>query len=114
MSKKVGGGKPQRYMQPSLLLALSGEPSYGYQLIQTIGEYGFLRGEAPPGMVYRHLRQMDEDGLVQSSWDSQGDGPAKRVYSITPEGAEVLEAWILHMERQRDALDAFIRRYKEA
>lgn len=114
MSKKIGGGKPQRYMQPSLLLALSGEPSYGYQLIQTIGEYGFLRGDAPPGMVYRHLRQMDEDGLVQSSWDSQGDGPAKRVYSITPEGAEVLEAWILHMERQRDTLDAFIRRYKEA
>jgi poly-beta-hydroxybutyrate-responsive repressor len=112
MSKKVGGGKPQRYMQPSLLLALSGGSSYGYELIQTIGEYGFLRGDAPPGMVYRHLRQMDEEGLVESSWDSSGDGPAKRVYSITPEGAEVLEAWIIHMERQRDALAAFIRRYR--
>ncbi len=113
MSKKVGGSKPQRYVQPSLLLALSDKPSYGYQLIQTIGEYGFLRSDAPPGMIYRHLRQMDEEGLVQSSWDAEGDGPAKRVYSITPEGMEVLEAWVLHMERQRDALDAFIRRYKE-
>lgn len=113
MSKKVGGGKPQRYMQPSLLLALSGGPSYGYQLIQIIGEYGFLRGDAPPGMVYRHLRQMDDEGLVDSSWDSKGDGPAKRVYSITPEGYEILEAWIIHMERQRDALEAFIQRYKE-
>ncbi len=64
-------------------------------------------------MIYRHLRQMDEEGLVQSSWDAEGDGPAKRVYSITPEGMEVLEAWVLHMERQRDALDAFVRRYKE-
>lgn len=113
MSKKVGGGKPQRYVQPSLLLALSGGPSYGYQLIQTIGEYGFLRGDAPPGMVYRHLRQMDEEGLVESAWDAEGDGPAKRVYSITAEGEEILEAWILHMERQRDRLDAFVRRYKE-
>ncbi len=114
MSKKVGGGKPQRYVQPSLLLALSIGASYGYQLIQTIGEYGFLRGDAPPGMIYRHLRQMDEEGLVESRWDAEGDGPAKRVYSITPEGREILEAWIIHMERQRDTLDAFILRYKES
>ena len=113
MSKKSGGGKPQRYVQPSLLMALSKGKSYGYQLIQTIGDYGFLRGDAPPGMIYRHLRQMDEDGLVTSSWDSEGDGPAKRVYAITPEGLEELEAWILHMERQRERLDQFIRAYRE-
>ena len=64
-------------------------------------------------MIYRHLRQMDEEGLVTSSWDAEGDGPAKRVYAITDEGREVLDAWILHMERQRDALDGFIRRYRE-
>lgn len=112
MSEKVGGGKPQRYVQASLLMALSQGTSYGYELIQKIGEYGFMRGDAPPGMVYRHLRQMDEEGLVTSSWDAEGDGPAKRVYSITPEGNEVLGAWIIHMERQRDRLDEFIRRYK--
>ena len=47
-------------------------------------------------MVYRHLRQMDEEGLVISSWDNEGDGPAKRIYSITPEGMEMLEMWIHH------------------
>lgn len=113
MSKKVGGAKPQRYVQPSLLMALLNGPSYGYELIQTITDYGFLRGDAPPGMVYRHLRQMDEEGLVESKWDAEGDGPAKRVYSITPEGAEILDAWVMHMERQRDRLDAFIRRYRK-
>lgn len=113
MSKKVGGSKPQRYVQPSLLMALSKGDSYGYQLIQTIGDYGFLRGDAPPGMIYRHLRQMDEEGLVESKWDAEGDGPAKRVYAITPEGSEILEAWILHMERQRDRLDDFIKRYRQ-
>lgn len=113
MSKKVGGGKPQRYVQPSLLMALMNGPSYGYQLIQIIGEYGFLRSDVPPGMVYRHLRQMDEEGLVKSEWNAEGDGPAKRIYSITPEGLEILDAWIIHMERQRDSLDNFIRRYKE-
>jgi len=112
MSKKVGGSKPQRYVQPSLLMALRDGESYGYQLIQAIGEYGFMRSEAPPGMVYRHLRQMDEDGLVESRWDAEGDGPAKRVYSITPEGLEILDAWVLHMERQRDSLNNFITLYR--
>lgn len=114
MSKKVGGSKPQRYVQPSLLMALSSGDSYGYQLIQAISEYGFLRGDAPPGMIYRHLRQMDEEGMVVSKWDAEGDGPAKRVYAITPEGSEILEAWIIHMERQRDTLDAFIKKYRES
>lgn len=113
MSKKVGGAKPQRYVQPSLLMALLNGPSYGYELIQTITDYGFLRGDAPPGMVYRHLRQMDEEGMVESKWDAEGDGPAKRVYSITPEGSEILDAWVMHMARQRDRLDSFIRRYRK-
>lgn len=113
MSKKVGGGKRQRYIQPSLLLALTGGASYGYELIQQISEYGFMQSEPPPGMIYRHLRGMDEDGLVRSQWDAEGDGPAKRVYSITAEGLEVLDAWVLHMERQRDSIDGFIKRYKD-
>ncbi|BCS88212.1 PadR family transcriptional regulator [Pseudodesulfovibrio sediminis] len=112
MSKKVGGSKPQRYVQPSLLMALKGGESYGYQLIQAIAEYGFMRDEAPPGMIYRHLRQMDDEGLVESRWDAEGDGPAKRVYSITQEGLEILDAWVLHMERQRNSLDNFINMYR--
>jgi len=114
MSKKVGGTKPQRYVQPSLLMALRQGSSYGYQLIQDIAEYGFMRDEPPPGMIYRHLRQMDEEGLVSSSWDAEGDGPAKRVYAVTPEGLEVLDAWIRHMEKQRDRIDAFIKRYQQS
>jgi len=113
MSKKAGGGRPERYIQPSLLMALRHTPSYGYELIQRIVEYGFLREEAPPGMIYRHLRQMDEEELVRSKWDSEGDGPAKRVYSITSEGLEVLDAWIPHMRRRMEALEAFIRLYEE-
>lgn len=113
MSRKIGGEKKQRYMQPSLLMALRDGPNYGYPLISTISEYGFLRGDAPPGMVYRHLRQMDEDGLVTSSWDAEGDGPAKRIYAITAEGEEVLEMWIHHMEQQREKLDNFIALYRQ-
>uniref|UniRef100_I2PY88 Putative transcriptional regulator n=1 Tax=Desulfovibrio sp. U5L TaxID=596152 RepID=I2PY88_9BACT len=113
MSEKIGPGKPDRYMQPSILMALLGGESHGYELLQHIGEYGFLKGDAPPGMIYRHLRQMEEEGLVSSQWNATGTGPAKRVYAITAEGREVLDAWAGYMERQANALLAFVARYRE-
>jgi poly-beta-hydroxybutyrate-responsive repressor len=113
MSEKIGPGKPDRYMQPSILMALLGGPSHGYELLQHIGEYGFLKGDAPPGMIYRHLRQMEDEGLVSSQWNATGTGPAKRVYAITAEGREVLDAWAGYMERQAKSLLAFVARYRE-
>ncbi|MGD9609991.1 MAG: PadR family transcriptional regulator [Desulfovibrionaceae bacterium] len=114
MSEKIGPGKPDRYMQPSILMALLGGESYGYEMLQRISEYGFLKGEAPPGMIYRHLRQMEEDQLVLSRWEAEGTGPARRVYAITQEGREVLEAWVGYMERQAVLLQDFATRYFRA
>lgn len=113
MKKNSGQGKPERFMQPSLLMTLLEGQSYGYELIQRLAEYGFVQGEAPPGMVYRHLRQMEEEGLVASVWDSEGSGPARRVYAITADGREVLEAWVDYMERQAKVLEAFVRRFRK-
>jgi PadR family transcriptional regulator PadR len=108
----LGRGKRERYLQPSLLMGLLVKPSYGYELIQSIQEFGFVEGEPPPGMVYRHLRQLEGDGLVTSEWETEGSGPAKRIYRLTAEGAEVLALWIQHMEKQVQRLDTFIERYR--
>ena len=108
---RPGGGKAESYVQPSILLGLNLKPSYGYELIHSIQEFGFVEGQAPPGMIYRHLRQLEEDGLVHSEWETEGSGPAKRMYRLTPEGAEVLAIWIAYMERQVENLQSFIRRY---
>ncbi|MGB8425654.1 MAG: helix-turn-helix transcriptional regulator [Desulfobacterales bacterium] len=110
--RRPGGGKAERYVQPSILLGLNQKPSYGYELIQGIQKFGFVEGQAPPGMIYRHLRQLEEDGLVQSQWETEGSGPARRMYRLTPEGDKVLAIWIAYMERQRDNLQNFIRRYR--
>jgi PadR family transcriptional regulator PadR len=104
-------GKQERYIQPSLLLGLLLKPSYGYELIQNIQRFGFIEGQAPPGMIYRHLRQLEEDGLVFSKWETEGAGPAKRVYNITDEGKEVLSIWIGYMRKQAENLNAFIDSY---
>jgi poly-beta-hydroxybutyrate-responsive repressor len=106
-------GKRERYIQPCVLMSLYLKPSYGYELIQTIPSYGFVEGPAPPGMIYRHLRRLEEDGLVSSEWETPGTGPAKRVYQITAEGTEVLCIWVEYMERQAGKLESFVRQYKK-
>jgi poly-beta-hydroxybutyrate-responsive repressor len=111
-TRHPSGAKPERYIQPTILMALLEGPSYGYELLQKLPEYGFLRDDVPPGMIYRHLRQMEEETLVVSRWEAEGSGPAKRVYELTPEGGEVLEAWVGHMERKADKLRRFVENYR--
>ena len=106
-------GKRVRYVQPALLMGLYLKSSYGYELIQQIQRYGFIEGQAPPGMIYRHLRQLEEDGLVSSEWETAGTGPAKRVYQITSDGEEVLRIWVEYMEGQARRLDDFVNQYRE-
>jgi DNA-binding PadR family transcriptional regulator len=65
-------------------------------------------------MIYRHLRELEENALVSSEWETGGTGAAKRVYQLTMEGNEVLKFWIEHMGEQANKLLAFIEIYKKS
>jgi poly-beta-hydroxybutyrate-responsive repressor len=112
ITSRPGSKKPERYLQPSILMSLRQKPSYGYQLIQNISQFGFIEGKAPPGMIYRHLRELEENGLVLSEWQTEETGPAKRIYQLTAEGSEVLDYWIAYMRNQADNLLNFIKLYE--
>ncbi len=107
-SNQPGSGRRERFIQPSILMALLRKHSYGYELIHSIQEFGFVEGQAPPGMIYRHLRQLEDDGMVVSEWETEGTGAAKRIYRLTPEGKDVLTAWIDYMAAQAASLTNFI------
>ena len=111
--RQGGSGKSERYIQPSILMGLRHKPSYGYEIIQTIQEFGFVEGQAPPGMIYRHLRDLEAAGLVISSWKTEGAGPAKRVYEMTPEGEKALALWVKYMEQQAQKLMSFIKAFRK-
>lgn len=110
--KRPGRGKPERYIQPSLLRALAEADAYGYELIKIIAEYGFVPHEVPPGMIYRHLRQMEEEGLLESAWQTEDSGPAKRIYRITAQGREALADWVEHMRAMAAKLTEFIQGFE--
>lgn len=105
------GGRVRGFMQPWLLLLLAQRPAHGYELMERLGQDEGTPG-ADPGLLYRTLRQFEEDGLVRSSWDTEGRGPAKRVYEITEEGREYLHAWAVNIRRTRQRLDRFLAEYQ--
>ncbi len=105
------GGRVRSFIQPWLLLLLSQKPAHGYELMERLGQDEDTPG-ADPGLLYRTLRQFEEDGLVRSSWDTEGRGAARRVYEITDEGLEYLHAWSVNIRRTREQLDRFLAEYQ--
>jgi len=71
-----------------VLKLLSEQPSYGYQLIKTMEER--LGGGYTPsaGVIYPTLTMLEEEGLASVSTSENN----KKVYSVTAEGNQYLEA----------------------
>lgn len=103
-------GEVRRFLQPWLLLLLVEKPGHGYELMERLAQ----DPEAPqgdPGMLYPLLRRMEREGLVRSAWDTDGKGPARRLYEVTPEGIDYLHAWAVSIRQTKARLDRFLDRY---
>lgn len=104
-------GRIRGFVQPRLLLQLAQKPAHGYELMAAMDEGD--DGEAPdPGTLYRTLRLLEEDGLVRSTWDTEGGGPARRVYALTDQGVEYLHAWATSIRGTQARLDRFLAHYE--
>lgn len=102
----------ERFIEPCLLLLLLEKPTHGYDLISRLQDFGF--GDArDPGMVYRNLRRLEEQGMITSEWDTSGTGPAKRLYHVTPDGKELLKAWAEAIRLNITTLESFIERFSK-
>src|SRR5579859_6374014 len=104
------GDLPNNWLVPAVLLLLRDLSSYGYDLMRALSAFGFAMMN--PGPLYRMLRQMEKDGLVRSSWDTSGQGPARRIYSITEAGEAYLRLWASSLGQYRRMMDRFFRLYK--
>jgi poly-beta-hydroxybutyrate-responsive repressor len=102
--------QPRNYLRPCVLLLLGEEPTYGYELREKLAPLSF--GHWDPGTVYRTLNNMEDDGLVRSTWERSVEGPRRRRYEITPAGSGVLDAWARELCGMRDMIIDFIERYQ--
>ena len=96
------------FIQPSLLLLLRGGEGHGYALMEGLKRLGLADDSLNPSVVYRGLREMDGWGWVTSRWDTEGSGPSRRVYVITPEGEEFLESWVRDLQEMKGTMEQFL------
>lgn len=95
-------------VQPCLLLLLQRGPAHGYSLSDQVNDLPCYAGDVTPSIVYRCLKTMERDGLVQGRWDTSGLGPARRVYDLTESGARRLREWTAEMRRLQEDMASFV------
>jgi PadR family transcriptional regulator, regulatory protein PadR len=101
--------RPRNWLVPVILLSLREWNSYGYELMERASAFGFEAMN--PGTLYRTLRQMEKEGIVESSWETSRGGPARRMYTITDAGRTYLDFWAKSLEQYQQTMDNFFRLY---
>jgi PadR family transcriptional regulator PadR len=84
-------------------------PSHGYDLLEQARRLG-IRG-AEPGGLYRALRAMERERLVQSRWERSNSGPARRIYLLTTAGCDALDASAAALREAQQLIGSLVERY---
>lgn len=104
------GGSLDKLIQPAILVVLAQGPLHGYRLAEQIGQSPMFGGQKPDvSGIYRFLKTMEKQGMVESSWDVAKSGPAKKSYQITNAGERCLERWIKTLEHHRQGITELLR-----
>lgn len=101
---------PRQYIEPYLLLVLSNGPSHGYDMLEELGRVAVSIG---PPTLYRHLRHMEQNGLIGSWWEPSQAGPARKTYALTEEGRLLLEEYMGSIIAAARLLGSIVARYME-
>lgn len=103
-------GNLYRFVEPVVLLLLKKKGrSYGYDLSADLQEHALTDADIERAALYRTLRQLEANGKVVSEWDTEGAGPARRVYRLTPEGNEHLDEWATVLDHVSKSMARFVK-----
>ena len=102
---------PRNYLHGCLLLLFAESPTHGYDLVERLPEFGLANIDSAG--VYRALRTLNDDGLVESWWEETRTGPVRRRYRISEAGAATLEAWAETVGDSASALRSVLDRHRQ-
>lgn len=109
------GATLDRLVQPAILAALTEGPVHGYRLAERISEMADSFGDKPDvSGIYRFLKKMQIAGLVTSSWETGGQGHAKRLFEITDDGRDCLKRWTTTLDAYLKTLASLLKEAKAA
>ena len=93
------GANLPRFVQPVILAVLSSGPLHGYLVVQRLAETSLFRKQPPDATgVYRMLRNMEQEGVLESDWELENSGPARKRYTLTEKGGHCLDQLDAHAD----------------
>jgi PadR family transcriptional regulator PadR len=91
-----------------ILNALAGEERYGYDLVKTLVELPGLG--VTEGTIYPLLSRLRVAGLISSRLEESSSGPARKYYSLTVPGRELLKTMNDYMGEMNESVDQLRKR----
>ncbi|MFP3913815.1 MAG: PadR family transcriptional regulator [Actinomycetota bacterium] len=86
-----------------LLSIIGEEPSYGYEMVRKLQGRGLeLVSE---GSIYPLLSRLERNRLIDGYLVQSREGPARKYYRITDNGARTLGDWRAEWRSFRDGVD---------
>lgn len=104
-----------RLLRPGVMAFLAQGEAHGYQIARHMSGMRMFAGREPdhPG-IYRALKDMADEGLVISSWETGDSGPAKRVFALTQAGEDCLRTWLTTLCDYRGAINELLALLRQA
>ena len=76
--------------RPLVLSILSEGESYGYAIIQRVGELTSGRLQWTEGMLYPVLHKLEQEGAIGAEWKKPAGERRRKYYPLKPEGKQTL------------------------
>ena len=86
---RTQGTEPLRPVVFAILIALNEESQHGYGIMKVVNEQMGRRAVLGPGTLYRTLKELRDDGLIEYAKSPTDADARRRYYRITTEGRQV-------------------------
>ncbi|MDH3259678.1 MAG: PadR family transcriptional regulator [Acidimicrobiia bacterium] len=102
----------ERFIEPALLLILKDGSTHGYDLADSLAEM-LPTERIDMGNLYRMLRALEAEEIVESEWRDDLPGRNRRTYRLTEHGESLLETWAEALSEANETITAFLDRYRD-
>jgi DNA-binding PadR family transcriptional regulator len=106
------GARIERFAEPAVLLTLDEGETHGYELADGLAEW-LPDDRIDLGNLYRMMRSLEAEGIVESEWHNDHPGRSKRTYRLTDDGRDLLAAWVAALEATQSTIARFVRQSRK-
>ncbi len=86
--------------------------THGYELADSLADL-VPAERIDMGNLYRMLRALEAEGIVESEWRDDLPGRNRRTYRLTEQGASLLDTWVDALDKANKTITAFLERYRD-